>query len=348
MVSTPKISVVMSAYNAAAYLDEAVCSILDQTFRDFEFVIINNGSSDDTGSIVDKYYKLDGRIRVYYHEQHGLAPALNYGCRLARGQYIALMDADDISYPQRLEKQLEYIERHSEIGILGTWICKIDKSGAVTGIWRPPTNPKMLKWTHFFGVCVAGSAVLMRREIIEKLNFFRPDLLQSMDADLWLRASSITEFGNVPEILHKYRVWPGSTFQSHRQLAWETHIELLVPFIKNFLNLDPAIQAVAGLRQTRVGPPPHDLKQILLTAALIQKLHQNFLKKNHLTFKERREIAWDAAKKVASLALQAGRFRIPDFVSLFMRAVKLDYRILYPSSILRCLKRRRSFDFVGS
>ena len=127
MLSAPKVSVVMSAYNAAAYLDEAVSSILDQTFRDFEFIIINNGSTDDTGPILDKYQKLDSRIRVYYHEQQGLARALNYGCRLARGQYIALMDADDISYAQRLEKQLEYIEGHPQIGILGTWICKIDK-----------------------------------------------------------------------------------------------------------------------------------------------------------------------------------------------------------------------------
>jgi glycosyltransferase involved in cell wall biosynthesis len=347
MLPGPKVSVVMSAYNAAAYLDEAVSSILNQTFRNFEFIIINNGSSDDTGSILEKYQKVDDRIRVYYREQQGLALALNCGCRLARGEYIALMDADDISYPQRLERQLEYVETHPQIGILGTWIFKIDKSGAVIGTWRPPTNPKTLKWTHFFGVCVAGSTVLMRREIIEELDFFRTDLRACEDADLWLRASSITEFGNVPEVLHKYRVWPGSNFQSHRQLAWETHIELLVHFIKDFLNVEPPIEAVAGLRQTRVGPPPQDLKQILLTAALIQKLHQNFVKVSNLTLKERREISWDAAKKLASLALQGSRFGIKAFVSLLVQAVRLDYRILYPSSIIRGLERRRSVDFIG-
>jgi GT2 family glycosyltransferase len=347
MPSTPKISVVMSAYNAAAYLDDAVSSILDQSFREFEFIIINNGSSDDTDSILDKYQKLDPRIRVHYHEQQGLAPALNYGCRLARGQYIALMDADDISYVQRLEKQLEYIERHPQIGILGTWICKIDKSGAVTGTWLPPTSPKMLKWTHFFGVCVAGPTVLMRREIIEKLDFLRLDLHVSEDADLWLRASSITEFGNVPEVLYEYRVWPGSNFQSHRQLAWKTHIKLLVPFIKDFLNVDPPIEAVAGLRQLRVGPPLESLKQIGLTAALVQELYLKFLKENAVNSQEQREIAWDAAKKLGSLALQASRFGTSDFVSLFMRAVKLDCRVLYPSSIMRGFERRRSFDFVS-
>ena len=334
----------MSAYNAAAYLDEAVTSILRQSFEDFEFLIINNGSLDDTGSILDKYQKLDQRIRVYYHEQRGLAPALNYGCRLACGGYIALMDADDISYPQRLQKQFEYIEKHPQVGILGTWICKMDKSGAATGTWCPPTNPKMLKWTHFFGVCVAGSAVLMRREILERVNFFRPDLLQSIDADLWLRASSITEFSNVPEVLHKYRVWLGSNFQSNRRLAWETHIELLIPFIKNFLDIDPPVEAVAGLRQTRVGPPPQSLRQICLTTDLIQQLYEKFVEENSLTLKERKEISWDAAKRVASLALQASRFDTLRFMSLFMSALKLNYHVLSPVAILKGMTRQERFN----
>src|SRR5262245_40708315 len=90
MISNPKVSVVMSAFNASEYLDEAVSSILDQTFHDFEFIIINNGSSDETGAILDKYQKRDDRLRVYYKEQEGLAPALNRACNLARGQYVAL------------------------------------------------------------------------------------------------------------------------------------------------------------------------------------------------------------------------------------------------------------------
>ena len=126
---SPKISVVMPAYNAAEYLDEAIRSILNQTFRDFEFIIINDGSTDDSISILDKQQKLDSRIRVYHQENQGMIAALNRGCRLARGKYIARMDADDISLPGRLEKQLKYMERHPQIGILGTWIYSIDKNG---------------------------------------------------------------------------------------------------------------------------------------------------------------------------------------------------------------------------
>ena len=158
-----------------------------------------------------------------------------------------------------------------------------------------------------------------------------------------MRASSITEFGNVPEVLLKYRVWPGSNFQSHRQLAWETHIELLVHFIKDFLNVDPAIEAVAGLRQTRVGPLFRNLSEIRLTAALIQALHEKFVQENDLTFEERREITWDAARRLASLALQASRFDLRAFIRLFIQATKLDHRLLYPAALKRGMERRRLF-----
>jgi glycosyltransferase involved in cell wall biosynthesis len=339
MISTLKVSVVMPAYNAEAYLDEAVTSILGQTFRDFEFIIINDGSTDDTASILDKYEKSDSRIRVYHQENQGMIAALNRGCCLARGKYIARMDADDVSFPARLEKQLEYIERDQKIGILGTWIHNIDKNGVVRGTWRPPTNSKMLKWTLFFGVCVAHPSVVMRRDLMTQLKFYRPDAAHVEDVDLWFRASSLTEFGNVPEVLLKYRIWTGSTHQRGLEVRSDRHVQLLASYIKDVLNIDPPIEAVAGLRQIRVGPRIANLRQVRLTAALIEKLHENFTKENNINSQERREISWDAAKKLASLALQALRFNTADSMSLFLQALRLDYRLLYPAMITRGLAR---------
>jgi glycosyltransferase involved in cell wall biosynthesis len=338
-MSHPEISVVMPVYNAAAYLEEAVRSILGQTFRDFEFIIINDGSTDATASILKRYAGLDSRIRLYHQENQGMMSALNRGCQLARGQYIARMDADDVSLPQRLQRQLEYLEGHPEIGIVGTWIFNIDESGSVRGTWCPPTNPKLLKWTNFFGVCVSHSTVLMRRQVIEKLGFYRPDAVHAEDVDLWLRASSITEFGNVPEVLGKYRVWTGSTHQRGLQLRRDSHVQLLASYIRDFLLVEPPIEAVAGLRQTRVGPLFESLRQIRLTAALIQRLYENFVTKNKLTLEERREISWDVAKRMASLGLEASRFDIQRSVSLFMKALRLDYRLLYPSAMTKGLQR---------
>jgi glycosyltransferase involved in cell wall biosynthesis len=344
MVSRPKISVVMPAYNAAAYLDEAIRSILNQTFRDFEFIIINDGSSDDSSPILGKYESLDSRIQVYHQENQGMIAALNRGCRLARGEYIARMDADDISLPRRLDTQLKYIEGHPRIGILGTWIYSIDKSGSKKAPWRPSTNPKMLKWTHFYGVCVCHPSVLMRREVVERLDFYRPEAIHGEDVDLWLRASSITDFGNVPEILYEYRVWNGSSSHAGSELRKPAHAQLLVSFIEEFLEHEPSMDAVVGLRQTRVGPPFQNLRQIRQTAALIRELYKKFIRENVLTGYERTEISWDAAKKLASLALQALQFDLWTTVLLLMQALQLDYRLLYPSAIMKGLQRAHAIN----
>jgi glycosyltransferase involved in cell wall biosynthesis len=336
MISTPKISVVMPAHNAAAYLDEAITSILSQTFRDLEFIIVNDGSTDSTPAILKRYEELDSRIQVHHQENQGMISALNRGCRLARGEFIARMDADDISFPDRLEKQLAYIEEHPEIGIVGTWIHNIDKNGLVRGTWRPPTNSKMLKWTLFFGVCVAHPSVLMRRDLMTQLNFYRPDAEHVEDVDLWFRASSIAEFGNVPEVLLKHRVWTGSTHQSGLEVRNDCHVQLLASYIKDTLNLDPPIQAVAGLRRMRVGPRMEEAQPIRLTAALIHDLYRNFTKENRMSFEE---VSWDAAKKLAALAVQALRFNTADSMSLFLQALRLDYRLLYPATLMRGLER---------
>jgi glycosyltransferase involved in cell wall biosynthesis len=329
----------MPAYNAAAYVDEAVTSILGQTFRDFELIIINDGSVDATASILKRYDEADSRVRIYHQENQGMIAALNRGCRLSRGQYIARMDADDISFPRRIEKQLEYIERHPQIGILGTWIQNMDENGLLKGTWCPPTSSKMLKWTNFFGVCVSHSTVLMRREVIEKLDFYRPEAVYGEDVDLWFRACSITEFGNVPEVLNKYRVWDGSTHQRRLQLRTNRHVKLLASHIRDLLQSEPSIEAVAGLRQTRVGPVPNNLEHIQTTAELIQRLYEEFLKQSNPTIEERKEISWDAAKRVASLAMHASQFDKRTSTSLLMKAVKLDRRLLSPFAVMKGLRR---------
>jgi len=338
MISNPKLSVVMPAYNAGAYLRDAVSSILDQSFRDFEFIIVNDGSSDATASILQEYERIDSRIRVFHQENQGMIAALNRGCRLARGKYIARMDADDISYPDRLAKQLTYLEAHPAIGILGTWVRKL-KNDVPVEPWCPPTLPGVLRWELFFGVSVAHPSILMRRTIGERLGFYRADALHVEDVDLWFRASAITEFSNLPEILYEYRVWHGGTSQMDQQIRRETHVRFLRDFIRYTFQIDVPLEAALGLRQTRVGPRCQDLRQIRLTASLVRTLHKHFLEKNDLSAKERREISWDAAKRVASLALQASRLDAGTSFSLFTQALKLDYRLLAPSAIMRGLDR---------
>lgn len=338
MDSAPKISVVMTAYNAATTVREAVDSILAQTFGQFEFIVIDDGSSDDTGSILDEYQRRDPRMRVYHQCNQGMIAALNWGCQLARAPYIARMDADDLSLPVRFERQLDYMEAHPEIGVLGAWISKL-KDGATSAAWCPAASPRILKWQLFSGVCFAHPVVFMRRAVMESIGFYRPAAKFGEDLDLWLRASAITEFANVPEILLRYRVWQGSTSQVHRQSYGATQVILLADYISDFLGVAPPIEAVWGLRQLRVGPLPSDPKQIAATASLVEKLYVKYLQQNCLNAQEQREISFDAATKLASLALLALKVEASDCPTLLFRALKLDYRLLHPRGIWRGLEK---------
>jgi glycosyltransferase involved in cell wall biosynthesis len=340
----PAISVVMPVYNGGKFLDEAVCSILDQTLRDFEFVIVDDGSTDGTACILEKYVNAETRLRVFRQSNEGIISALNRGCRLARGQYVARMDADDISLPHRLERQIDYIEKNPNVGIVGTWITEIEIDGSGRGNWCPSPLSKVLRWRHFFGGCVHHPSVLIRREILEKIDFYRPDAAPLEDIDLWLRASAITEFGNVPEVLFKYRVRDGSLSQSQRVKSREIHMHLMASFIGEFLGVDPPFKAVTGLKV----PKCESLQQVLLAATLLELLYRKFVKVNSLNAEEIREISSDASKRMAFLAFQALRFSSITFVSLAARALRLNHRLLYPSVILRNLQHDRLVQLLGA
>ena len=166
MTHTPRISIVMSVYNGEKYLREAVNSILNQTFKDFEFIIINDGSTDGTREILESYN--DPRIILIHKGNMGLTQSLNKGIALAKGKYIARQDADDISLPERLEKQIEFLERNEKVALLGTAIEIIDEIGNYLQTIKPPTDDssirKGIKQNNYF---CHGSVIFKRQGFFE-------------------------------------------------------------------------------------------------------------------------------------------------------------------------------------
>lgn len=205
----PLVSVIMPTYNCKMFLREAIESILNQTFQDFEFLIIDDNSIDGTTAILNDYLQKDSRLKVYSQERKGLIMSLNRGCMLAKGKYIARMDADDISLPHRLEHQVRYMEEHPEIGVLGTWIRIIDESGRPRRTVRLLTDPKMLGLYLCMENHMCHPTVMMRRDVIEHLGFYNLNALHAEDYDLWGRASYISQIANLPEALVDYRIWKG-------------------------------------------------------------------------------------------------------------------------------------------
>lgn len=225
----PKVTVLMSVYDGTKYLREAIDSILGQTYTGFEFLIINDGSTDDSFDIIESYG--DPRIRVFHNKTNlGLTKALNKGLRLARGEYIARMDADDISLPQRLEKQIEFLDRNQDIGICGTFTETI---GSVDGIWKYPMDHAYIRSRMIFANSFAHSSVLLRTSILKEHKIFYDESFRfSQDYELWVRLSRHTKFANLPDILVLHRVHNESVGTAHNRLQEETASRVRLAQIK--------------------------------------------------------------------------------------------------------------------
>jgi len=198
MGNLPKVTVLMSVFNRDRYLQRAVESILNQTFTNFEFLIINDGSSDRTEDILETFN--DPRIRITKNSENvGLTRSLNRGLEISRGDYIARMDADDVSLPARLERQVKFLDKYSNVGLLGTWWYVINGDDREIGISKVPNGEQAV---HF----MCHGSTVMRRICLEKVGFYREIFELAQDYDLWLRIADEFEVVNLCEPLYEKRI----------------------------------------------------------------------------------------------------------------------------------------------
>jgi glycosyltransferase involved in cell wall biosynthesis len=220
MTDTPLISVVMPVYNGERFLTEAIDSILNQTCRDFEFIIIDDGSTDNTSVILEQHSKKDKRITWHREDKNeGIVAALNTGLDLACGKYIARMDQDDISLPERLDKQVGYLEEHPEIGLLGGQICFLDQNGyRIPTIVSYPSDDLSIRWTALFYNPFAHPAIIFRRELVtEHALSYDPEFQKVEDYYLWSQMLRYTSAANLDDVLLLYRMHPESMSQVNRE-----------------------------------------------------------------------------------------------------------------------------------
>jgi glycosyltransferase involved in cell wall biosynthesis len=217
-MSAPTVSVIMPVMNAEKYLEESLDSILGQTYKDFELIVVSEaGSTDRTDEILDSI--TDERLRVIKNERPlGLTRSLNRGMFEARGKYLARMDGDDIASPWRLEHQVRFLEANPRIGIAGTAVRFIDEEGKEMGTKYFPQLPGMVAWGLHFDCIIAHPSVMIRREVFEQLGGYSLQAEHVEDYDLWLRAMRVTDLSNLYEVLLDYRVHPGSASRRKRDL----------------------------------------------------------------------------------------------------------------------------------
>lgn len=210
MADPPLVSVVMPAFNARRYVAEAIDSVLAQSFADFEFLIVDDGSTDGTGGILQRHAARDPRIRVINQPNSGVGAALNKGIELSRGQYLARMDSDDVCLPQRFEKQVDYLNRTPECVLVGCRVMMIDQDGS------PLFEMESVQTTHEAidqllmdaRWSIVHPSVMMRTQVVRKLGGYNNDLVPVEDHDLFLRLAEVGKLANLPEVLLKYRKHP--------------------------------------------------------------------------------------------------------------------------------------------
>lgn len=205
-MAEPRVNVVMSVFNDERYVGEAVDSILNQTFRDFEFIIINDGSTDRTREILSSYR--DHRIHLFDQENMGLTKSLNRGLSLARSEYIARMDGDDISDSTRLEKEVRFLDQNRDVGLVGTFAYRIDEQGKRISLYTYKTTNEEIRKNIWVDCPFCHSSVMFRKACIDTVGPYREKVGPTEDYDLWFRITERFDTANIPEPLHAFRIDP--------------------------------------------------------------------------------------------------------------------------------------------
>jgi glycosyltransferase involved in cell wall biosynthesis len=207
-MSKPLVSVAMVVCNVDRFLGESIESILHQTFTDFEFIIVDFGSTDKSKAIISSYAAKDSRIKFHEVPHCCLAEARNVACSLAQGRYIAVMDADDVSLPNRLKWEVDFMETHLQVGLVGGATEWIDGTGRSLGIHDFPTEDHEIRSALTVRCPFCQPTVLIRREAFVLVGGYRTVYAQAEDYDLWLRIAERFEVANLKQVVLKYRIHP--------------------------------------------------------------------------------------------------------------------------------------------
>jgi glycosyltransferase involved in cell wall biosynthesis len=211
MPTKPVVSVILPAFNAETYLSVAIESILNQTFEELELIVVDDYSTDNTWKIIKQFARRDPRVVALRNEHNvKLSETLNAGIAVAKGKYIARMDADDWSYPDRLTKQVEYLETHPEVGVCGGTMEVCNQDLKVLTIRRYHLTDEEIRKHLFRYSPFSHPLIMMRKEVLDQVGGYRGQFNPAEDYELYFRIGKVAKFGNIRDLLLKYRIIPKS------------------------------------------------------------------------------------------------------------------------------------------
>lgn len=322
----PLVSVILPVYNGETHLSECIKSVLYQTFTDFEFIIVDDASTDKTPSILNSFAKQDSRIKIISNKKNQRQTiSATIACQNAQGKYIARIDADDVALQQRLERQVQFLENNPDFGLVGSWSDRINDKGDVFNKWIVETNPLYLKWAFLFQTNFAHASVMMQNDIVKEVGYYQSS--EAEDFDLWSRMGTISKIGCIPEVLQQRRVWDG---QLNLKVPTETlncvyqiikrNIELLLGkkvslnYVKNFHSVITHGNCLTNIND------------IIEVKTLILELFNTFKLKNNINRNEKQLISRDVVHKLFILKLWLDKINKSSGLILFLQIVTLNIR----------------------
>lgn len=325
----PKVTVIMPVYNGERYLDEAINSILSQSFTDFEFVIIDDGSDDRSWKIMQSIR--DSRIRLERNEKNmGLIATLNRGIKLAKGEYIARMDCDDVSLPNRLKIQVMFLDTNQDIGMVGTDFTMITSDGTP---WNPPklfnvsTEPNLVEWGLYFNCHVCHPSIMVRKTVYSHLGGYRDEFIHAEDYDFFLRAVSYTKISNLQQVMYKLRKHERNVSTIYGDIQQKNADLAVQQALYRTLGVSISIDVVRGFRNSSF---IFDLEHAINVANLISDLCNSLTKNKNTSFSDRIKIRNDAIKKIYDIYANYTKKN----VFFLMTIVRVSFKVNIVQSLL--------------
>jgi len=306
----PTVSVLMAVYNDGAYVATAIDSILAQTFGDFEFIIVDDGSADGSWDIIRDYAARDGRIRAVRNPRNlGFPDALNRGLALARGKFIARHDSDDTCSPARFARQMEYLQAHPQVDVLGTQLQLVDESGKKTGVYTTPLSHSLIVWNILIDRPLGHATAFMRRELLRAVGGYDPAWRYSEDLDLWTRLAGRARFANLPDVLYTYRILPKSVCRRRRVEQAQQGVLIRARFAEQVMKRPVPLKVLRWLRDFVKGYRPLSSGQCRQVAAFLEEMFVAMRSQRFFLEAELPEVEADLGRRLSELQAAAERKR---------------------------------------
>ena len=302
MKALPKVTVLLCVFNGEPYLTSSIHSILNQTFSDFELLIINDGSTDGTLNIIQSFN--DTRIRLINNNKNqGLISCLNQGIEAAQGVFLARHDSDDLAINDRLEKQVHYLDSNSKAVLVGTWLSLIDKNGFELEQWKYPEHPHLVRWAMLFDSPVGHSSVMFRTEVARELGGYSENHKYAEDFEFWSRMSKTGEIVNIPQILQQYRIHSESVSSQKNEAQEKMRIMISTANIKEYVHEELGNEVVDFLTNRYIKT---DGTMMLKVISGYQKLLDRFAETNRINDFEKNAIERDIVLRIGNKLQQIG------------------------------------------